>query len=55
MSFTLPSDVDERPMAIDAAGTLGQRIAAVYAAGGSDVRIFDLPTTWKRLLAMPGW
>ena len=42
MSFTLPSDVDERPMAIDGAGTLGQRIAAVYAAGGSDVRIFDL-------------
>jgi 3-hydroxybutyryl-CoA dehydrogenase len=27
---------------IDGAGTLGRRIAAVYAAGGSDVRIFDL-------------
>jgi 3-hydroxybutyryl-CoA dehydrogenase len=42
MAYTLPSDVDERPIAIDGAGTLGQRIASVYAAGGSDVRIFDL-------------
>ena len=42
MSYTLPTDVDERPIAIDGAGTLGRRIASVYAAGGSDVRIFDL-------------
>ena len=42
MAYTLPSDVDERPIAIDGAGTLGQRIATVYAAGGSDVRIFDM-------------
>jgi 3-hydroxybutyryl-CoA dehydrogenase len=42
VSFTLPSDIDQRPVAIDGAGTLGQRIASVYAAGGSDVRIFDL-------------
>jgi 3-hydroxybutyryl-CoA dehydrogenase len=27
---------------IDGAGTLGRKIAAVYAAGGSDVHIFDL-------------
>jgi 3-hydroxybutyryl-CoA dehydrogenase len=40
--YTLPADVDERPVIIDGAGTLGRRIAAVYAAGGSDVRIFDL-------------
>jgi 3-hydroxybutyryl-CoA dehydrogenase len=42
MTYTLPADVDQRPVAIDGAGTLGRLIAAVYAAGGSDVRIFDL-------------
>ncbi|MGN6871202.1 MAG: 3-hydroxyacyl-CoA dehydrogenase family protein, partial [Solirubrobacteraceae bacterium] len=42
MSYTLPADVDDRPIAIDGAGTLGRRIASVYAAGGTDVRIFDL-------------
>jgi 3-hydroxybutyryl-CoA dehydrogenase len=42
MAFTLPGDVDQRPVTIDGAGTLGRRIAAVYAAGGSDVRIFDM-------------
>jgi len=42
MAFALPSDVDRRPVAIDGAGTLGRRIAAVYAAGGSDVRVFDM-------------
>src|SRR5690349_9874070 len=41
MTYTLPDDVDERPVAVDGAGTLGRRIAAVYAAGGSDVRLFD--------------
>jgi len=42
VTYTLPPDVDQRPVAIDGAGTLGRRIAAVYAAGGSDVRIFDV-------------
>jgi 3-hydroxybutyryl-CoA dehydrogenase len=42
MSYTLPADVDDRPVLIDGAGTLGSRLAAVFAAGGSDVRIFDL-------------
>jgi 3-hydroxybutyryl-CoA dehydrogenase len=42
MSYTLPSDVDERHVAIDGAGTLGQRIATVYAAGGTDVCIYDV-------------
>ena len=41
MAYSLPDDVDQRPVTIDGAGTLGRRIAAVYAAGGSDVRIFD--------------
>src|SRR5215217_5057170 len=42
MVFTLTADVDQRPVVIDGAGTLGRRIATVYAAGGSEVRIFDL-------------
>jgi 3-hydroxybutyryl-CoA dehydrogenase len=42
MSYTLPANVDDRPIAIVGAGTLGRQIAAVYAAGGSDVQIFDL-------------
>ena len=42
MPYILPADVDERPVVIDGAGTLGRQIASVYAAGGSDVRIFDL-------------
>ena len=42
MSYSVPSDADERAIAIDGAGTLGRRIASVYAAGGSDVRVFDL-------------
>jgi 3-hydroxybutyryl-CoA dehydrogenase len=42
VSYTLPADVDDRPIAIDGAGTLGRRIASAYAAGGTDVRIFDL-------------
>jgi 3-hydroxybutyryl-CoA dehydrogenase len=41
MAYTLPQDLDQRPVTIDGAGTLGRRIATVYAAGGSDVRIFD--------------
>jgi 3-hydroxybutyryl-CoA dehydrogenase len=41
MAYSLPDDVDQRPVAIDGAGTLGRRIAAVFAAGGSDVRLFD--------------
>jgi 3-hydroxybutyryl-CoA dehydrogenase len=40
--YVLPSDVDDRPVAVDGAGTLGRRIATVYAAGGSAVRIFDM-------------
>ncbi len=42
MAYTIPADVDDRPVAIAGAGTLGQRIAAVFVAGGSDVQIFDV-------------
>ncbi len=37
MPYTLPADVDERPVVIDGAGTLGRRIAAVYAGGASGI------------------
>jgi 3-hydroxybutyryl-CoA dehydrogenase len=42
MPYALPADVDDRPIAIAGAGTLGRRIASVYAAGGTDVNIFDV-------------
>ena len=42
MPYTLSANVDERPIIIVGAGTLGRRLALVYAAGGSDVRIFDV-------------
>jgi 3-hydroxybutyryl-CoA dehydrogenase len=41
MAYSLPEDVHERPVTIAGAGTLGRRIAAVFAAGGTDVRMFD--------------
>jgi 3-hydroxybutyryl-CoA dehydrogenase len=41
MAYSLPEDVDQRPVTIAGAGTLGRRIATVFAAGGSDVRVFD--------------
>lgn len=42
MAYSLPTAIESRPIAIDGAGTLGRRIAAVFAAGGTDVRLFDL-------------
>lgn len=41
MAYTLPEDADQRPVAVIGAGTLGRLIATVFAAGGSDVRLFD--------------
>jgi 3-hydroxybutyryl-CoA dehydrogenase len=42
MPYSLPEDLPQRPVTIAGAGTLGRRIAAVFAAGGSDVRVFDV-------------
>ncbi|GAA1612753.1 3-hydroxyacyl-CoA dehydrogenase NAD-binding domain-containing protein [Leucobacter chromiireducens] len=42
MQYSLPTNAAERPIVVVGAGTLGRRIAAVFAAGGSDVRIVDL-------------
>jgi len=41
MAYSLPADVHQRPVTIVGAGTLGRLIATVFAAGGSDVRVFD--------------
>ena len=41
MTFRLPADVGQRPVLIVGAGTLGARIALMFAAGGSRVRIFN--------------
>jgi 3-hydroxybutyryl-CoA dehydrogenase len=40
--YTLPDDVRARPVAVVGAGTLGRRIASVYVAGGTDVRLHDI-------------
>lgn len=41
MTYTLPSDVERRPVLVIGAGTLGARIALMFAAGGSPVRIYN--------------
>ncbi|TMM00110.1 MAG: 3-hydroxyacyl-CoA dehydrogenase family protein [Actinobacteria bacterium] len=41
MSYSVPSDIDDRPVVVIGAGTLGARIALMFAAGGSPVRIFN--------------
>ena len=42
MPYVFPSDVDERPIAVIGGGTLGRRIATMFAAGGSRVQLFSL-------------
>src|SRR6201997_609065 len=42
MSFTLPTDFARRPVAVIGAGTLGRRIALMFAAHGAEVNIYDL-------------
>ncbi|MGW9448686.1 3-hydroxyacyl-CoA dehydrogenase family protein [Streptomyces sp. NPDC055632] len=41
MGFTLPSDVEQRPVTVIGAGTLGRRIALMFATRGGVVRIHD--------------
>lgn len=41
MSFTLPGNIEERPVAVIGAGTLGRRIALMFADRGGLVRIHD--------------
>ncbi len=41
MLYVFPSDVDERPVSVIGGGTLGRRIAMMFAAGGSRVQLFS--------------
>jgi 3-hydroxybutyryl-CoA dehydrogenase len=42
MTFNLPTDFSSRPVAVIGAGTLGRRIALMFAAHGAEVNIYDL-------------
>jgi 3-hydroxybutyryl-CoA dehydrogenase len=42
MSFKVPTDFSSRPVAVIGAGTLGRRIALMFAAHGAEVKIYDL-------------
>jgi 3-hydroxybutyryl-CoA dehydrogenase len=41
VSYTLPGDLDARPVAVIGAGTLGRRIALMFATRGGLVRVYD--------------
>ena len=41
MTFALPTDIKNRPVTVIGAGTLGRRIALMFATRGGPVRIFD--------------
>lgn len=45
MAFTLPQDIENRPVAVIGAGTLGRRIALMFATRGGLVRIYDKSQT----------
>jgi len=51
MSFNVPADFARRPVAIIGAGTLGRRIALMFAAHGARVKIYDLADA-QRLAAV---
>ncbi|MDN5872801.1 MAG: 3-hydroxyacyl-CoA dehydrogenase family protein [Sinobacteraceae bacterium] len=40
MASPLPENIQQRPVAVIGGGTLGRRIAAVFIAGGSNVKLF---------------
>jgi 3-hydroxybutyryl-CoA dehydrogenase len=42
MSCNVPTDFSSRPVAVIGAGTLGRRIALMFAAHGAEVKIYDL-------------
>ncbi len=41
MSFTIPTDYASRPVAVIGGGTLGRRIALIFAAHGAQVMIYE--------------
>jgi 3-hydroxybutyryl-CoA dehydrogenase len=42
MSFNVPTNIANRSVAVIGAGTLGRRIALMFAAHGAEVKIYDL-------------
>jgi len=48
MSFNVPKQFSVRPVAVIGAGTLGRRIALMFAAHGAEVRIYDLSESQRR-------
>lgn len=42
MRYALPTDIEDRPITILGAGTLGRRIALTYATRGGVVRLYDV-------------
>lgn len=42
MSVAVPADIEERPIAVLGAGTLGRRIAVMFATRGGESRLFDV-------------
>jgi 3-hydroxybutyryl-CoA dehydrogenase len=42
MPYTAPEDLDQRPVAVVGAGTLGRRVALMFATRGGASRIFDV-------------
>ena len=51
MSFNVPTDYVSRPVAVIGAGTLGRRIALMFAAHGAAVAIYDLNQEQRRAAA----
>jgi 3-hydroxybutyryl-CoA dehydrogenase len=49
MSFNVPNDFSSRPVAIIGGGTLGRRIALMFAAHGAEVKIYDLAEAQRDL------
>jgi len=49
MSCNVPTDLASRPVALIGAGTLGRRIALMFAAHGAEVRIYDLSEEQRRI------
>lgn len=48
MSTVLPENIGGRPVALVGAGTLGRRIALMFASHGAQVRIYDLSEEQRR-------
>jgi 3-hydroxybutyryl-CoA dehydrogenase len=48
MSVNVPTDFASRPVAVVGAGTLGRRIALMFAARGAEVRIYDLAESQRQ-------